>query len=264
MRTALVARLRQEAELREAIDHDRVLVYYQPIIDLATGRLAGVEALVRLRAKDGSLIPPTSFIGHAEELGLIGDLGARVLEHAVQDILVLREALGRDITVAVNVSADQIDHDLPGMVAECLAAHHTPARLLTIEVTESSLVQHVESASILGELRAMGCAIAIDDFGTGYSSLSYLVGLPVDELKIDRSFVGQLAQSPRSLSLVRVLLQMTMTLGLYVVAEGVETVEQADLLRGMGCQMAQGFLYAEPLPLPQLLEFVAEHHGVTR
>ncbi len=257
MRAALVTRLRQESELRAALDSGRLLVHYQPIIDLADSRLAGVEALVRLRGPDGQVVPPDRFIPLAEELGLIGRLGQQVLDIALTDIVAISSALGRDIPVAVNFSADQIEPDLPQIVGELLTQRGVSAQALIVEVTESSLVQHTRSASILGALRQMGCEIAIDDFGTGYSSLSYLVGLPVDELKIDRSFIGQLATSYRSLSLVRVLLQMAATLGLEVVAEGVETVEQADLLRGMGCQRAQGYLYAAPMPLPELLEAVS-------
>jgi diguanylate cyclase (GGDEF)-like protein/PAS domain S-box-containing protein len=257
MRSALVMRLRQESELRAGLDTDRLLVHYQPIIDLASGRLASVEALVRMRGTDGELVPPDHFIPLAEELGLISRLGEKVLDIALSDIGVISGRLGRQISVAVNFSADQIEPGLPAMVGERLRAHGVSGRSLIVEVTESSLVQHTRSASILGALRQMGCEIAIDDFGTGYSSLSYLVGLPVDELKIDRSFIGQLASSYRSLSLVRVLLQMAATLGLEVVAEGVETVEQADLLRGMGCQRAQGYLYAAPMSLPELLEAVA-------
>jgi diguanylate cyclase (GGDEF)-like protein/PAS domain S-box-containing protein len=257
MRSALVMRLRQESDLRAALDSDRLLVHYQPIIELASSRLVSVEALVRMRGTDGALVPPDRFIPLAEELGLIARVGEKVLDVALSDIGVISARLGRDISVAVNFSADQIEPGLPAIVGERLQAHGISARALTVEVTESSLVRHSRSASILGALRKMGCEIAIDDFGTGYSSLSYLVGLPVDELKIDRSFIGQLASSYRSLSLVRVLLQMAATLGLEVVAEGVETVEQADLLRGMGCQRAQGYLYAAPMSLPEVLEAVA-------
>jgi diguanylate cyclase (GGDEF)-like protein/PAS domain S-box-containing protein len=253
MRTALVARLRQEADLRAALNEDRVVVHYQPIVELPTGKVSGVEALVRLRGPDGSLVPPDQFIPQAEELGLIGRLGQRVVEHAASDIHRMMDALGRPISVAVNVSAAQIEPHLPELIARALDRHDTPANLLTIEVTESALVEHAESAAILGQLRRMGCAVALDDFGTGYSSLSYLVGLPVDELKIDRSFIGRLADSERSLDLVRVLLQMASTLGFIAVAEGVETVEHADLLRGMGCPLAQGYLYAAPMPIEDLL-----------
>ncbi len=257
MRSALVTRLRQEADLRQALEGDRVVVHYQPIMDLPSGRLAGVEALVRLRDPDGGLIGPDAFISQAEELGLIDQLGLLVLEQALSDHSLLTSAVGRDISVAVNISAAQITPELPPLIGRCLHERGVAGSSLTLEVTESSLVQHAESAAILGGLRAMGCSIAVDDFGTGYSSLSYLVGLPVDELKIDRSFVSRLADSQRSLSLVRVLLQMASTLGLTVVAEGVETIEQADLLRGMGCQSVQGYLYSRPLPLAQLLELVS-------
>lgn len=261
MRAALVNRLQQEADLRQALDSDRLLVFYQPIVDLSSGRLASVEALVRMRDPDGGLIPPDQFIPQAEELGLIGRLGLKVLDVALTDITDINAALGREVTVSVNVSAAQIEPELPQIVMDRLRARGVSASTLVLEVTESSLVRHAQSSDILAALRTMGCEIALDDFGTGYSSMSYLVGMPVDELKIDRSFIARLADSQRSLSLVRVLLQMAATLGLDVIAEGVETVEQADLLRGMGCPRAQGYLYAAPMPLAELLPILTGPTG---
>lgn len=261
MRTALVSRLRSEADLREALDQERLVVHYQPVVDLSRGLIAGVEALVRMRAVTGELVPPQEFIAQAEELGLIDQVGSFVMDTAFRDCAVIEEVVGNRIRVAVNVSPQEIEADLPGRVAESLARNGITGERVLIELTESAIVNHDDAAAVLADLRRLGCSVAIDDFGTGYSSLSYLVGLPVDEVKIDRSFVSQLGGSDRSLALVRVLLQMSATLGLSVTAEGIETVEQADLLRGMGCSKAQGFLFARPMGLTDLLAALRRCRG---
>lgn len=261
MRTALVARLRSEADLREALDQERLVVHYQPVVDLSRGLISGVEALVRLRTVTGELVPPQAFISQAEELGLIDQVGTYVMDTALRDASVIEEVLGNRIRVAVNVSAQEIDADLPGRVAESLARNGIRGERVKIELTESAIVNHEDAAVVLADLRRLGCSVAIDDFGTGYSSLSYLVGLPVDEVKIDRSFVSQLGGSDRALALVRVLLQMSVTLGLSVTAEGIETVEQADILRGMGCPKAQGYLFARPMALTDLLASLRRCRG---
>lgn len=261
MRTALVARLRSEADLREALDQERLVVHYQPVVDLSRGLISGVEALVRLRTVTGELVPPQAFISQAEELGLIDQVGTYVMDTALRDASVIEEVLGNRIRVAVNVSAQEIDADLPGRVAESLARNGIRGERVKIELTESAIVNHEDAAVVLADLRRLGCSVAIDDFGTGYSSLSYLVGLPVDEVKIDRSFVSQLGGSDRALALVRVLLQMSATLGLSVTAEGIETVEQADILRGMGCPKAQGYLFARPMALTDLLASLRRCRG---
>lgn len=262
MRAALVSRLRSEADLREALDQERLVVHYQPVVDLARGVITGVEALVRLRTVAGDLVPPQAFISQAEELGLIDQVGIHVMDTALRDCAVIEEVLGSRIRVAVNVSPEEIDADLPSRVADALVRNGVTGERVMIELTESAIVNHEDAAAVLADLRRLGCSVAIDDFGTGYSSLSYLVGLPVDEVKIDRSFVNRLGASDRSLALVRVLLQMSVTLGLSVTAEGIETVEQADILRGMGCPKAQGFLFARPMALTDLLAALQRCRGM--
>lgn len=253
MRSALVDRLRAEADLREALATGRIITHYQPVIDLASGQIAGLEALARMVAPDGSLVPPSLFIPVAEGLGLIKQVGSRVLRQALHELGEIRSELDRDIWVAVNVSVDQLDDSLVALVQEALSEAGVPAEQLVLELTETALAESRERAGdVLNRLRALGCAIALDDFGTGYSSMAYLADLPVDRLKIDRSFVGSMGSSRKSLVLVRTLLQMTHSLGLTAVAEGVETMEQADILRGMDCERAQGFLFARPMAAKDL------------
>ncbi len=263
MRSALIERLRAEADLREALDADRLVVHYQPIVALTDGKVLSVEALARLRSADGSLMSPDRFIPLAEDLGLIRQIGQMVLRRSLTDVQRLSEVLGRPISVAVNLSADQLDDSLTGVVAEALAVAGVPPSQLTLELTESILAsRESEPAALLQSLRDLGCMLALDDFGTGYSSMAYLAELPVDYLKIDRSFVGAMGSSRNSLILVRTLLQMTHSLGLVAIAEGVETMEQADLLRGMQCDRAQGYLFSRPLALEDLLLALRVTSGV--
>lgn len=253
MRSALVQRLRSEADLRDALDADRLLVYYQPIVTLPDHRLHSVEALARLMTPSGEIVGPAGFIARAEELGLIGRLGRQVLSTALRDSNRISAAVGRPVPVSVNFSASQVDAELPEVISDALRAAGVPAERLVLELTESVLAEgHDTFGAVLDRVRAMGCRIALDDFGTGYSSLSYLAGLPVDLMKIDKSFVGRLGVSTDAFALVRTLLQLAQNLGLDTVAEGVETVEQADILRGMNCSRAQGYLFARPMPLADL------------
>ena len=240
-----------------------MVVLYQPIVTLPDHRVFSVEALARLITPGGDVVGPAAFIPRAEELGLIGRLGLHVLDTALRDSNRISAAVGREIPVAVNVSASQVDDELPEFVAQALAAAGVPARRLILELTESLLAEgHEAFGAVLDRIRGMGCQIALDDFGTGYSSLSYLAGLPVDLMKIDKSFVGRLGTSGESFALVRTLLQLAQNLGLATVAEGVETVEQADILRGMNCTRAQGYLFARPMPLAELEAVLELGNGV--
>ena len=263
MRSALVDRLRAEADLREALATGRIVTHYQPVIDLESGRICGLEALARMVAKDGSVVPPSFFIPVAEGLGLIKQVGSVVLRQALRDLTLICHELQRDVSMAVNVSVEQLDDTFVALVVESLAESGVPAEQLVLELTESALAESRERAGdVLQQLRALGCSIALDDFGTGYSSMAYLADLPVDRLKIDRSFVGSMGASRKSLVLVRTLLQMTHSLGLTAVAEGVETVEQADILRGMDCERAQGYLFARPMAPQDLLLMVQVTGGL--
>lgn len=253
MRQALLERLRVERELRYALANDGILVFYQPIVSMADGRILGVEALVRMVTREGTLVSPMVFIPLAESIGLIHDLGRRVLQIALCDVQALSAATDKQLTVAVNVSALQLDPQLFATVIDARDACQVDAGLITLELTETVLAENQQAASeYLASLRGVGCRVALDDFGTGFSSLSYLASLPIDIIKIDRSFVIGLGRQESAMVLVRAVIQLARSLGLTTVAEGVETPEQADILRSLGADRAQGYLYSKPLSRSEL------------
>jgi diguanylate cyclase (GGDEF)-like protein len=259
MRAETERRVAAERQLRWALAEDRFEVHYQAIVDLAHGSIHGAEALVRLRASDGSLVPPFDFISVAEEIGLIGEIGLVVLERACHDTVRVSREVGRPMHVSVNVSPDQLTASLVVEVGRCLAESDLAAGQLTLEITEETLADRsAQTQKVLHELRSLGVTVSLDDFGTGYSSMSYLATLPVDGLKIDRSFVSVMGSSAESRTLSKLVVQLADSLHLTTVAEGVETVEQADLLRGMGCQFGQGYLWSRPVPFA---DYLALLHG---
>ncbi len=237
----------REAELRAAIDDERMVLHYQPIVDGASGELRAVEALLRLRGADGELIPPAAFLPTAESSGLIVELGAWVIRRACAD-LARWSRLEPGLTMAVNVSARQLlERDLVEVVAEALADHDLAPDRLTLEVTESMLIEGSESVSLnLLRLRELGVRFALDDFGTGYASLAYLKRLPLDVVKIDRSFTSGLGANPTDLSIVAAVLRLSRALGLRTVAEGVESLAQLEVLADLRCDLVQGFHIGRP------------------
>ncbi|MGH3744298.1 MAG: putative bifunctional diguanylate cyclase/phosphodiesterase, partial [Mycobacteriales bacterium] len=251
MNAAIVGRLRMRADLERAVTRGEFVVHYQPIVDLDTERLVGVEALVRWQDPERGLVPPLDFIPLAEETGLIVPIGRWVLRQACQQARLWQNRYPKipGLYMSVNLSARQLD--APGLIEDvqrALDESGLPAQSLTVEVTESLLMVNLESAAArLTELRALGVRVAIDDFGTGYSSLSYLERLPVDVLKIDRSFVSQLGSAGDDPVLVRAIAEIAQALHLGVVAEGVELPEQVAELRALQCGLAQGFYFARPL-----------------
>jgi diguanylate cyclase (GGDEF)-like protein len=240
-----------EADLRRALDEDQLFVVYQPIVALADGAVVGMEALVRWRHPQRGVVPPDRFIGIAEETGMIVALGERVLRQACDQLATWRRTLGplAPRSMSVNLSRAQVlEPSIVGTVARALAASGLDAGALQLEVTESLAAQDAIVQQRLGELKALGLSLALDDFGTGYSSLASLHLLPVDVVKIDRSFVGPSVKSAHHRVLIEAVSKVARSLGMNTVAEGVETREQAELLAALDCDKAQGYFYARPMP----------------
>jgi len=254
LREDVVRRLRVEHDLRRALVSGELRNVYQPIVDLETGRAVAVEALVRWEHPEHGLVSPAGFIPVAEASGLIGRLGEEVLRRACRDI-----AAWGDIDISVNVSARQLaDRSLAATVAHALADAGLPASRLVLELTETALMaDDAAVAQTLVDLQALGVRLSLDDFGTGYSSLSYLHELPAATLKLDRSFIARIVEDQRSRALVSAVIQLADGLGMKVVAEGVETVEQGLLLASLGTAYAQGYLFCRPVAAEVLDEHLA-------
>jgi EAL domain-containing protein (putative c-di-GMP-specific phosphodiesterase class I) len=254
-------RMTLEQEMRQALERDEFVVHYQPIWDLASTDMVGFEALVRWQHPERGLVGPGSFITLAEETGIILDLGRLVLERACSDLAAWRadDPSARRLFMAVNLSNKQfMQFSLVEQVAGILEATGLPADRLKLEITESNIMVNAESALVmLHRLKALGVQISIDDFGTGYSSLSYLQRFPVDTLKVDRSFVGRLGLDPENHEIVRAIVALAHSLGLNVVAEGVEEIEQADMLHKLGCECVQGFYFSKPLEHAHAVEAIS-------
>ena len=244
-----VKRLQLLGELQHALERDELVLYYQPQIDLKSGECVGVEALIRWQRDDGRLVPPNDFIPLAEETGLIVPIGTWVLQEACRVRKVWLDQGINELVMAVNLSARQFhEADLPNLVSDLLQQYDLPPELLALEVTESLLMNNLSKVILdLSAIRALGVRIAIDDFGTGYSSMAYLQKLPIDTLKIDRSFVQHMHTNLRDLALVKTMTQLAQNLGMSIVAEGVEDEQQTQLLREMGCQKGQGYFYGRPM-----------------
>ena len=250
MRDLLRARVETELALRYALERDEFLLHYQPIVSLDDADVVGLEALLRWAHPKRGMVSPLEFIPVAEETGLILDIGAWVVSEALRQIAQWRDQ-GRGLCwVSVNVSARQLqDAALVGHVHRELRRYEIPAELLVLEITESAMAADTEmSLVVLSQLRALGVTLAVDDFGTGYSSLSNLRRFPVAKVKIDRSFVAGIAEDPDDAEIVRAVVAMSLAMGLEVVAEGIETDEQHVLLRQLGVQLGQGWLFGRPVP----------------
>jgi len=245
------AQQRQELEhdLRQAIEKKHLSLVYQPIIDPVTGAMVNAEALIRWQHPEKGLISPRQFIPLAEEVGLILPIGEWVLREACSEAMRWNDVSGNPPGVSINLSSIQFQfqkQDIPGLVKTILAETQLPAEQLTLEITESLLVDD-DTLKQLQEIRDLGIGLSIDDFGTGYSSLSYLKKFPVSTLKIDRSFIMGLPDNSEDEALVSAILVMANSLNLTVVAEGVETQDQVDLLKSKGCQFVQGYYFSKPL-----------------
>ena len=247
------------SELRRALEREEFTLFYQPKIELRTRRLCGAEALVRWNHPARGLVPPGEFISVLEESGLIVPVGEWVLQRAFADLKAMREEGVEHFRMAVNLSARQFrQQDLAARIDRSVRAAKVDPSWVELEITESELMQDPQHASaVVRELTASGMHIAIDDFGTGYSSLAYLTRFPVTSLKIDRSFVAGMMTRKADGAIVRAILDMAHALGFTVVAEGVETQAQADLLGKLRCEQAQGYLFGRPMPIADLRAFAA-------
>lgn len=245
-------------ELRSAIDRNEFVLHYQPQIDIETGRMVGVEALARWQHPDRGLIFPQNFIGRAEELGLIDELGWLVMERGMSEVGQFTNGDGKSLMLSLNASVHSL-HDLkfPDTLLSIAEKHRVSPVNITIEITESGLIKELSrTLDILTRLRMKQVKISIDDFGTGYAMMQQLQNIPATELKIDRSLVQDLQGNGRDRIMVQKTIEMGHELGMRVIAEGVETEEQLDILRTKGCDSAQGYFFSRPLPPVQLLSWL--------
>jgi len=267
LRSATVRRVEIENGLRRALENEELLLHYQPIVDLDGARVLGVEALVRWQRSDGHLISPAEFIPVAEETGLINEVGEFVLVEACRQANAWRARMNSDRVFHVTVNISPLQLLRPGFsecVGEVLAGTGLPAEWLCLEITESALMSDTDGAiAVLESIRDMGVRIGIDDFGTGYSSLSYLQRFPVDLVKVDQSFTQALDRhNSQANALVGAVVHLGAALGMSIVAEGVETEDQAHILATLGCEAVQGYLYSRPRPAAEITDMVLD--GVVR
>ena len=260
LNTQALQKLELEARLRRALERSELRLHYQPLMHLSTHAVNDVEALVRWQTQEGKLVSPADFIPLAEETGLIVPIGQWVLETACQQVRQW-QAQGLDLRAAVNLSARQFqDEGLVEAVQQALRQAGLEGRQLKLEITESVVMHNAEQATqTLAELKALGVGVAVDDFGTGYSSLAYLRRFPIDQLKIDRSFVQDVTVHPDSAAIVHSIIGLARNLRMQTVAEGVETPEQRAFLLAAGCDLLQGYLFSRPLPAQELYDKLMQH-----
>ena len=260
MNAASSDRLLLEQQLHEAIERDEFLLLYQPQISFASSRIVGMEALIRWRHPQLGMVPPGEFIPLAEETGAIVAIGEWVLRTACRELVGWLDAGVAPLRLALNISGRQYnDPNLVPCVRQTLEATGFPAHLLELELTESVIMEDVvDAAKRLGDLHGLGINLAVDDFGTGYSSLSYLKRFPIRSLKVDRSFVKDIAHNESSAAIARAIIAFGSALGLKVIAEGVESHDQYDILRGCGCDELQGYLFSRPVPAEDAKKLATE------
>ncbi len=261
MHTAALERLQLETDLRRGIEQEELVVHYQPIVSLITGRISGFEALVRWRHPKRGLIPPGLFIPIAEETGLITAIGYWVLSESCHQLRTWQQqnSIDPNLFVSVNLSVKQFAQpNLLEQIDQVLEHSQLSPDCLKLEITESAIMDnHQDVATILKELRKRRILISIDDFGTGYSSLSYLHSFPVDTLKIDKSFVQRLNLTSENIGLIPVIISLAKTMNMSVIAEGIELPEQLKILRELNCGLGQGYFFAKPLPGEELINLLS-------
>jgi len=263
MHTQAVTRLKLETDLRRALDRQEFLLYYQPVVSLQSGRIAGFEALLRWQHPERGLISPGESLPVAEEIGLLIPIGQWVLQNALRQLRAwqVEFPVTPPLSMSVNLSCKQFlqSGELLTIVDETLKETGLDPRSLALEVTETVMMENAEAAlATLAQLKDRQLRISIDDFGTGYSSLSYLQRLPIDNLKIDQSFVAEMKSAGESLEIVRSIITLAHSLGKQVIAEGVETGEQLALLRSLGCEYGQGFFFSKPLETEAAGKLIAD------
>jgi diguanylate cyclase (GGDEF)-like protein len=262
MHDTALRRLELRAAMQRAIDHDEFRLFYQPVIELPTGKITGVEALIRWFDPEKGIVPPLDFIPLAEETGLIVPIGRWVLMEACSHAARLAETFAAlDLHMAVNLSARQIARpEIVEEVREALSASQLDPSKLVLEITESVMIHDMDLAiGRLKELKTLGVQLAIDDFGTGYSSLNYVRRFPVDILKVDKSFIDGVTEGGESSALTAAVIELASILNLKPVAEGIERADQLEQLIAMKCDLGQGFLFAKPLPTDELEVLLTEH-----
>ncbi|WP_437884116.1 putative bifunctional diguanylate cyclase/phosphodiesterase [Pseudomonas sp. LRF_L74] len=255
-----------EKELREALSRNELSLVYQPQVDYRDHRVSGVEALLRWQHPQYGMVSPDLFIPLAEQNGSIIAIGEWVLDQACRQLREWHDQGFSDLRMAVNLSTVQLHHtELPRMVSNLLQVYRLPARSLELEVTETGLMEDITTAAQhLLSLRRAGALIAIDDFGTGYSSLSYLKSLPLDKIKVDRSFVQDVLEDEDDATIVRAIIQLGKSLGMLVIAEGVETLEQESYIIAQGCNEGQGYLYSKPLPAREVTLYLKQARRLSK
>jgi PAS domain S-box-containing protein len=263
MHASALKRLRLETDLRKAFDQNEFRVYFQPIVALQTGKITGFEALTRWQRPEG-VVSPAEFIAVAEEIGLIIPMNRRLLREACEQLRLWQNEFPSDkpLTMSVNITAKEFDQpELAAELRRTLEQTDIEARCLQLEIIETIAMGDAEkSGHVLSQLKALGVCLSIDDFGTGYSSLSRLRRMPVDTLKIDRSFISHMDSHPESCEIVRTIIMLAHNLGLKVVAEGAETQEHITLLKQLNCEMAQGYFYSRPVDCQAMSKLLSANH----
>jgi EAL domain-containing protein (putative c-di-GMP-specific phosphodiesterase class I) len=252
-------RLQLEGEMRKGLENGDFFLVYQPKVDLLSGKVVGMEALVRWQHRESGIVSPVDFIPVAEDTGLVIPLGQWILEDACRTTKKWLDQ-GHDIKVSVNLSVKQFQSpDLNKMIENTLAEYSFPAKNLELEITESMVMGDMAAViEKLQSLKAIGLEVSMDDFGTGYSSLSYLKKLPIDTLKIDQSFIRDLEADSEDAHIVSAIIAMAKSLNLRVIAEGVEKQEHVDFLKGKSCDLIQGYFFSKPLPAVEFAELLKE------
>jgi EAL domain-containing protein (putative c-di-GMP-specific phosphodiesterase class I) len=252
-----------EAELRGAIDAGQITAFYQPQQCTKTGKVTGAEALARWIRPDGSIVPPSDFIPLSEEMGISDVLFQTIMESVCSEVAGWRSTGEWTVPVSVNLSAHQLrNSDLVSLIKGILKNHDVDQKLINLELTETALLEDLTIAEpVLNDLAKFGVGIHIDDFGTGYSSLSYLAQLPVQTLKIDRSFISKLTESTTNGRVVQAIIALGKAMGLEVVAEGVETAKEYKIVRTLGCDLVQGFFIAKPMPADEFRSWCDGHEN---